>query len=122
MVRSLPWGVLPWEAKGVAMAEVRSYRDDVNGLEIHSREWLSERRTADAGTIVLVHGLGSTSHIWDLAPPLLADQFRVLGIDQRGHGESGQPDDGYDFVSVTGDLAGWLNARGITEPVVAVGH
>jgi pimeloyl-ACP methyl ester carboxylesterase len=104
------------------MADVESYRDVVNGLEIHSREWTGAQRPAGAGTVVLVHGLGSTSHIWDLTAPLLAEQFRVLGIDQRGHGESGQPDDGYDFASVTADLAGWLAARGVTEPVVVVGH
>ena len=61
--------------------------------------------------MVLVHGVGSSSHIWDLTAPLLADQLvRVVAMDQRGHGESDQPDSGYDFASVVADLAGFMDA------------
>ena len=93
---------------------------EVGGLRLHFQEWGAGRA---AGTVVLVHGLGSSSHIWDLTGPLLAQQsLRVVALDQRGHGESEQPASGYDFPSVVADLAGFMDATGIVEPAVVVGH
>ena len=92
----------------------------VGGLRLHYQQWGPD--AAHAG-IVLVHGLGSSSHIWDFVAPRLAEQsLRVVAIDQRGHGESDQPDSGYDFGSVVADLDGFIEAVGLTEPCVLVGH
>ena len=60
--------------------------------------------------LVLLHGLASQAHIWDLVAPLLIDSFRVIAIDQRGHGLSDKPDSGYDWATVTADLDAILNA------------
>src|SRR5712692_9611179 len=93
---------------------------NIGGLRLHYQEW---GPPSAAGTVVLVHGVGSSCHIWDLTGPLLADQsLRVLALDQRGHGESDQPESGYDFTSIVGDLAGFVDAVGIREPSVMVGH
>lgn len=92
----------------------------VRALRLHYQEW---GQPSGPGTVVLVHGVGSSSHIWDLTGPLLAERsLRVLALDQRGHGESDQPDSGYDFTSVVGDLAGFIEALGIGEAAVLVGH
>src|SRR5260370_41931725 len=92
-----------------------------NGLRLHYQVWSSA--SADS-SIVLVHGVGSTSHIWDLTGPLLAERSgaRVVALDQRGHGESEQPASGYDFSSVVDDLLGFMDALDSTEPAVLVGH
>jgi pimeloyl-ACP methyl ester carboxylesterase len=47
---------------------------------------------------------------------------RVVALDQRGHGESDQPDTGYDFATVVADLADFIAAVGLTRPSVLVGH
>jgi pimeloyl-ACP methyl ester carboxylesterase len=87
---------------------------------MHFEEWGPPDATT---SVVLVHGLGSSCHIWDLVGPQLGDQsLRVVAIDQRGHGESDQPNSGYDFESVVADLAGFLDAVGLTEPSILVGH
>ena len=89
---------------------------DLDGLGVHYRDW------AGAGvTLVLVHGLASTCHIWDLVAPILARHFRVMALDQRGHGESAKPDGGYDFATVAGDLQRFIEALGIDRPLL-VGH
>jgi pimeloyl-ACP methyl ester carboxylesterase len=75
-----------------------------------------------AGVVMLVHGLGSSRHIWDLVAPLLAARYRVLALDQRGHGESDQPDTGYDFPSIVADLDAFLSALDVDQPAVLVGH
>ena len=92
----------------------------VDGLRLHVQEWGGSDASPAA---VLVHGLGSSSHIWDLVGPLLAAAgMRVVALDQRGHGESDQPDHGYDFGSVVADLSGFLGAVGVRRPAVLVGH
>ena len=71
--------------------------------------------------ILLLHGLASTCRIWDLVAPILARDFSVVAVDQRGHGESDKPGDGYDFATVSRDLHGFVQALGLERPVV-VGH
>jgi pimeloyl-ACP methyl ester carboxylesterase len=92
----------------------------VGELNLGYQEWgASDGRAC----IVLVHGLSSGRHIWDLvAPQLAAAGYRVLALDQRGHGESDQPETGYDFSSIVADLLGFLDAVGVREPAVLVGH
>ena len=88
----------------------------VDGLRMRYTDWGGGGRS-----IVLVHGLASTRRIWDLVAPLLTDIFRVVAVDQRGHGESGKPETGYDFDSIARDLDGFLRVVGLERPHL-VGH
>jgi pimeloyl-ACP methyl ester carboxylesterase len=92
-----------------------------NGLRLHYLAW---GESFTGSTIVLIHGVGSSAHIWDLTAPLLAERVgtRVVALDQRGHGESEQPASGYDFPTVVDDLLGFMDALEITEPALLVGH
>jgi len=86
------------------------------GLRLHYRDW------GGAGApLLLLHGLASNARIWDLTAPLLSSGFRVLALDQRGHGLSDKPDDGYDFASVSGDLEAFVQALALERPAL-VGH
>ena len=87
-----------------------------NGINLHYRDWGGSGRQ-----VVLLHGLASSCHIWDLVAPQLAEDFAVIAVDQRGHGLSDKPDTGYDFASVSRDLLGVIKARGLDRPVI-VGH
>ena len=86
------------------------------GLQMHIRNW-----GGDGSPVVLLHGLASTCRIWDLTAPILARDFSVIAVDQRGHGDSGKPEDGYEFASVGNDVTALLEGRGIERPVL-VGH
>ncbi|MBO19909.1 MAG: hypothetical protein CL732_05145 [Chloroflexi bacterium] len=88
----------------------------VDGLNFHYRDW-----GGSGEPIVLLHGLASTSHIWDMVAPILAQNHAVIAVDQRGHGESDKPNDGYDIESVTKDAIGIIDKLGIEKPLV-VGH
>ena len=89
---------------------------DYGGLTMHCRNW------GGAGQpLVLLHGLASTSRIWDLTAPLLAQDFAVVAVDQRGHGDTAKPPHGYDFATVAQDLATLLQTRGLDHPIIA-GH
>ncbi len=88
----------------------------LRGLRFHYRDWGGRGQP-----LLLLHGLASNSRIWDLAAPHLTSRFRVLALDQRGHGLSDKPDDGYDFQSITGDLQALIQALGLERPGL-VGH
>lgn len=88
----------------------------LNGLSFHYREYAGPGRP-----FVLLHGLASNSRWWLLVAPLLAQRFRVLALDQRGHGESDKPDSGYDFTTIAADLAAFIDALELERPII-VGH
>ena len=94
------------------------------GLRMHVRNW-GGPALDKARPVVLLHGLASTCRIWDFVAPILAENYSVIAVDQRGHGDSGKPEQGYDFASVSGDVAALIEGRGIgfenARPVV-VGH
>lgn len=88
-----------------------------DGVRLHVREWPAKGPSA-----LLVHGLASSSHIWDLvAPKLERAGVRAVAYDQRGHGRSGKPSSGYGFEHTAGDAAAVVRALRLRRPVV-VGH
>jgi len=88
----------------------------LDGLRVHALDW-----GGTGSPIVLLHGLASQARIWDLVAPRLAKRARVMAFDQRGHGLTDKPDDGYDFASVTRDLDGFLRVTRLERSVLA-GH
>ena len=57
-------------------------------------------------SFLLVHGLASNARIWDgVANELRSMGHGVAMIDQRGHGKSDKPGTGYDFATISQDLA-----------------
>jgi pimeloyl-ACP methyl ester carboxylesterase len=68
-----------------------------------------------ATPVLLVHGLSSNARMWDgVAERLAAAGHPVAAVDQRGHGLSAKPSDGYDFATLTGDLLAVTDALGWT--------
>ena len=88
----------------------------VDGLSFHYRDW-----GGSGQPLLLLHGLASTCHIWDMVAPILAEDHAVIALDLRGHGESAKPNHGYDFATVAQDVIGVINDLGGVAPVV-VGH
>ena len=93
-----------------------------NGLRLHYRRWSPSEPADTLPPILLLHGLASASHIWNLVAPLLAARGHVVtALDQRGHGESDKPDSGYDFSTILADDEAAVHALHIKRPIV-VGH
>jgi pimeloyl-ACP methyl ester carboxylesterase len=72
-------------------------------------------------TLLLVHGYSADSHDWSWQIPALAQTFRVIAVDLRGHGRSSAPAGGYSATALAADLAALLDHLG-AKPVIAVGH
>ena len=78
----------------------------------------------DGPTILLVHGYPDNSSIWDGVAARLAERFRVVRFDLRGHGESDQPAGraGYRIEHLVEDLAAVVRATRQDGPVHLVAH
>ena len=71
--------------------------------------------------IVLLHGLSSTSMIWDLICPKLIDSFSSYAIDLRGHGNTSKPNTGYDFHTIIKDINHCIEMLGLSN-FILIGH
>jgi pimeloyl-ACP methyl ester carboxylesterase len=81
--------------------------------------YVREEGTGDS--VVLLHGLGGDHTVWDYQIPTLAQRYRVLAPDLRGHGRSPLPDEArYTFEEFEGDVRQLLVDRK-TGPVHLVG-
>ena len=64
--------------------EVQDKTVTLNGLRFHYRDW----DNPGAQPLVLLHGFTSHARGWDTVARAMRDRFRVLALDQRGHGET----------------------------------
>lgn len=86
-------------------------------VELRTLTWGSPR--TDTPSFLLVHGLSSNARLWDgVGSELAARGFHAVAVDQRGHGRSDRPDEGYDFSTVVGDLLGVIDHHHLGRPVV----
>lgn len=68
---------------------------------------------ADAPVLVLSSSLGTTLEMWDPQLPTLAERFRVLRYDHRGHGKSAVPPGPYTVAELGGDVLTLIDELGI---------
>ncbi len=72
-------------------------------------------------TLVLVHEAGGAIESWDECMPALQRHFRTLRYDQRGFGQSEKVPGPLALDTMVGDIAGLLDALGITAPCHVAG-
>lgn len=74
-------------AAGVAPREFVQPTDRfavANNLRLHYLDW----GNPDLPPVLLLHGVRLQAHTWDMAALLLRDSYRLVALDQRGHGDS----------------------------------
>ena len=92
---------------------------EANGLRFHYREW-GDTRTRHA--VVMLHGYAETSEAWSDTAQDLAREFRVIAIDQRGHGQSDRATDrDYTRATQMEDLEAIIESLGLRS-VTLIGH
>lgn len=102
----------PPELPGVSHSYV-----DAGGLRTH----VALAGPEDALPVLLVHGWPQSWWAWRRVIPALAERYRVIAPDLRGHGWSEAPASGYEKEQLASDLLALLDALGI-ERTVWVGH
>ena len=87
-------------------------------MRFHFLEW----GHPGAPPIVLLHGGHQSAHSWDLVSLHLAQRYRVLALDQRGHGDSEWARDvTYSNHEMSLDAEAFIAAMGLQRPVL-MGH
>lgn len=70
---------------------------------------------AGAPVVVLSNSLGSTHAMWDAQIEDLAEHFRVVRYDTRGHGSSPVPAGPYDIDDLADDVVALLDTLGVEK-------
>ena len=73
----------------------------LGGLNLHYLDWGNPRNER---VLVCLHGTSGNAHHWDGLAKDLVPSYRLIALDQRGHGESDKPSHGYDAITFARDL------------------
>lgn len=88
----------------------------VNGITMHYQV------KGEGPDVILIHGLTSSLALWyTKVAPALADSFRVISYDMRGHGYTDMPERGYTAADLGADLVALMGHLGI-DRAGFVGH
>ena len=103
------------------MTEPREPADSyisADGVRLHYLDW----GNTDARSMVLLHGIQDCARSWDFFAESFSDDYRVLALDNRGHGESEWANPSrYGFSDYVSDLECLIDELGL-QRVVLVGH
>ena len=89
---------------------------DSDGAAIHYLDW-----GGGGPPLILIHATGFLAALWRPIAERLASRFRVVAVDQRGHGDSDPSSDGYSFEGFAEDLQRLIEALEL-EGALAAGH
>lgn len=81
------------------------------GLTVHAQA----DGPLEAPPVLLLHSLGTSLHVWDEQARALADAWRVIRIDLRGHGLTGVPPGPYAIEQMARDALSVLAALGVAR-------
>jgi pimeloyl-ACP methyl ester carboxylesterase len=79
------------------------------------RIFYQEAGPADGEPLVLIMGWGGDHTAWASQLPAFAERHRVIALDNRGAGQSDQPDVPYSIPGMAEDTLGLLDALGIAR-------
>jgi non-heme chloroperoxidase len=94
-------GVGPAKSAAVSAApQRRSYIETGDGVSLFYNDWGTGK------PVVFSHAWGLNADIWEYQLTELTDQgLRCIAYDRRGHGRSSDPGRGYDYNTLSDDLA-----------------
>ena len=90
-----------------------------SGVRLHYLEWQPEGGAREPA-LFLLHGLSSNALVWGRLAARLPGR-RIVALDQRSHGPSDRPEEGYGPDEIVGDAAEAIEQLGLGRPLV-VGH
>lgn len=96
-------------------------KTQINNMELNGRTF-QYRETGHPASppLVALHAMGKGAESWDQVASALSEKYRVLALDQRGHGGSARVGP-YTFESMRDDLLHFANAM-ILDRFTLLGH
>ena len=109
--------VLPVLAQASVLERVKHGYADSNGVRIHYAE------VGEGPLVVMIHGFPDYWYSWRDQMEALAEDFRVVAIDQRGYNKSDKPQgvEPYGMQHLVGDVVAVVRHLG-AEKATIVGH
>ena len=99
----------------VQIENMRKHRIDTGRITLNVYE-------AGKGPVaIFLHGITSNGAVWEPVIATLKNSMRCIGVDQRGHGLSDKPTNGYRAVDYSEDALALIKALN-SGPAVIVGH
>jgi esterase len=87
-------------------------------MNFHYLEW----GEINSPTILMLHGNAQQAHSWDFISLALSDKYRIIALDQRGHGDSDwSPTSDYSTQEQVKDINSIISSLGLKE-FHLVGH
>lgn len=90
-----------------------------NGVRLHLLDWGGP---AAAPLLIMLHGVGGNAWSFASLAQRLNVPYRLLGVDQRGGGDSDKPATGYAAEDFALDVLAIQDQLGAGWPMVLVGH
>lgn len=88
-------------------------------FKMHLRKWVPNISKESKNSFLLIHGLSSNAKTWDGVGRLLSEAgHEAVAIDQRNHGLSEKTASGFDFETITADVAQVLDHLGWDSPIL----
>jgi pimeloyl-ACP methyl ester carboxylesterase len=86
---------------------IREETITLHGSKFH----YTEQGDPAAPAVVMLHGVTGHARTWDDEGAALASRYRVIALDQRGHGDSDPPPDAdYTIAALAADFAAFVDA------------
>jgi pimeloyl-ACP methyl ester carboxylesterase len=93
-------------------AEPRHHSAALNGLTFHWVEW----GPPEGRPVIALHGLSSMCRIWDPLGRHLGERYRLIALDQRGHGDTSWPDEpAYGTDDYVADLEALVDRLSVSQ-------
>ena len=106
----------PAAMKAKYASPASQFVDVGGGLTMHVRD----EGKRDGPVLVLLHGSNASLHTWEPWVAQLKDKYRIISLDQIGHGLTGpNPTDQYDGAAFVGTLDALMNRLGVTRFALA---
>lgn len=78
----------------------------VNGIRLHYLDWGSP----DKQPFIMLHGISRVAHQFDHLAPRFKNDYHIMAIDMRGHGDSGwSPEGAYLVEDYVKDIEGFVD-------------
>lgn len=96
------------------MPAIRDELIELRGLRFYYRDWTSAK--PNAPTLLLLHGYTGHARSWDSFAAAMSSRYRVLALDQRGHGETQwAPATAYDTSEMVADVDAFVKALALSN-------
>jgi len=103
---------------GESFMEIKA---ELKGVEVEAGVTLRYWEAGAGRALVMLPGLGHAASLYKHQIEGLSDEFRILALDPRGHGESDKPAIGYNYHTLAKDLNGFLTFLDLRD-ITILGH